>query len=79
MLLIDVLGDERWCQVWLRQRQFPDSISGTCSGGGDFRIAEAVAPDTLIMATARCHGLTVVTRNVEDFVSYPQIFNPWER
>ena len=29
------------------------------------------------MATAQCHGLTVVTRNVADFVRYPQVFNPW--
>jgi len=33
--------------------------------------------DGLLMATAQCHGLTVVTRNVQDFVLYPQIFNPW--
>jgi len=33
--------------------------------------------DGLIMATAQCHGLTVVTRNVQDFAVYPQIFNPW--
>jgi predicted nucleic acid-binding protein len=33
--------------------------------------------DGLIMATAQCHGLTVVTRNVQDFAPYPQIFNPW--
>ena len=33
--------------------------------------------DALLMATAQCHGLTVVTRNVQDFVPYPQIFNPW--
>ena len=32
--------------------------------------------DGLIMATAQCHGLTVVTRNVQDFAAYPQIFNP---
>ena len=35
--------------------------------------------DGLIMATAQCHGLTVVTRNVQDFAAYPQIFNPWAR
>lgn len=34
--------------------------------------------DGLLMATAQCHGLTVVTRNVQDFAQYPQIFNPWE-
>jgi len=33
--------------------------------------------DALIMATAQCHGLTVVTRNVQDFAQYPQILNPW--
>jgi predicted nucleic acid-binding protein len=33
--------------------------------------------DSLIMATAQCHGLTVVTRNVQNFALYPQVFNPW--
>lgn len=33
--------------------------------------------DGLIMATAQCHGLTVVTRNAQDFALYPQTFNPW--
>ncbi len=33
--------------------------------------------DGLLMATAQCHDLTVVTRNVQDFALYPQIFNPW--
>jgi toxin FitB len=33
--------------------------------------------DGLIMATAQCHGLTVVTRNVQDFIVFPQVFNPW--
>ncbi len=33
--------------------------------------------DSLLMATAQCHGLTVVTRNVQEFASYPQVFNPW--
>lgn len=26
---------------------------------------------------AQCHELTVVTRNVQDFALYPQVFNPW--
>jgi toxin FitB len=34
--------------------------------------------DGLIMATAQCHGLTVVTRNTEDFRSYQQVFDPWQ-
>ena len=33
--------------------------------------------DSLLMATAQCHGLTIVTRNVQDFALYPQVFNPW--
>ncbi len=33
--------------------------------------------DSLIMATAQCHGLTVVTRNTGDFRFYPQVFDPW--
>ena len=33
--------------------------------------------DSLLMATAQCRGLTVVTRNVQDFMPYPQVFNPW--
>jgi hypothetical protein len=33
--------------------------------------------DGLIMATAQCHGLTVVTRNFQDFTHYPQVLNPW--
>lgn len=33
--------------------------------------------DAQIMATAQCHGFTIVTRNVEDFAFYPQVINPW--
>lgn len=33
--------------------------------------------DSLLMATAQRHGLTVVTRNVSDFARYPRVFNPW--
>ncbi len=33
--------------------------------------------DGLLMATAQCHGLTVVTRNVQDFALCPQVFSPW--
>lgn len=34
--------------------------------------------DGLLMATAQCHGLIVVTRNVGDFSRDPQVFNPWK-
>lgn len=33
--------------------------------------------DGLIMATAQCHGLTVVTRNTQDFEPLAQVFDPW--
>ena len=33
--------------------------------------------DALIMATAQCHGQTIVTRNTHDFAAYPQVLNPW--
>jgi predicted nucleic acid-binding protein len=33
--------------------------------------------DGLLMATAQCHGFTVVTRNDRDFSRYQQVFNPW--
>ena len=33
--------------------------------------------DGLIMAIAQCHGLTVVTRNVQDFEPFVHVFNPW--
>lgn len=33
--------------------------------------------DGLLMATAQCHGLTVVTRNTQDFEPFPRVFNPW--
>jgi toxin FitB len=32
----------------------------------------------LMMACAQRHGLTIVTRNVNDFALYPQVFNPWD-
>jgi predicted nucleic acid-binding protein len=33
--------------------------------------------DSLLMATAQCHGLTVVTRNVQDFEPFIPVLNPW--
>lgn len=34
--------------------------------------------DGFVMAAAQCHGLTVVTRNVQDFALFPRVFNPWD-
>lgn len=33
--------------------------------------------DGLIMATAHCNGLAIVTRNTADFARYPLVVNPW--
>jgi predicted nucleic acid-binding protein len=34
--------------------------------------------DAFITATAECHGLTLVTRNLADFAGSPgEIQNPW--
>lgn len=33
--------------------------------------------DGLLMATAQYHGLTIITRNVQDFARYPHVLNPW--
>lgn len=39
---------------------------------------QPIAPlDAILMATAHCHGLTIVTRNAADFARYPQVINPW--
>jgi predicted nucleic acid-binding protein len=35
--------------------------------------------DSLIAATARCHGLTLATRSIQDFCHYGiPVHNPWE-
>ena len=39
---------------------------------------QIAAPDGLIAATARIHGLPVMTRNVQDFIpAGVQVVNPW--
>jgi hypothetical protein len=49
-----------------------------CCAQADLAGQRLATLDGLLMATAQCHGLTVVTRNVRDFVRYPRLFNPWE-
>jgi predicted nucleic acid-binding protein len=40
---------------------------------------DSLAGDAWIAATAKCHGLTVVTRNVKDFAGFGvKTFNPFE-
>ena len=39
---------------------------------------QIAAPDGLIAATARCHELPVMTRNVDDFIpAGVEVVNPW--
>jgi predicted nucleic acid-binding protein len=34
--------------------------------------------DSLLAATAKCHGLTIATRNVDDFLHCEvSVLNPW--
>jgi toxin FitB len=43
------------------------------------RLCHRIAPlHSLLLATAQCHSLTLVTRDVADFAPYPQLFNPWD-
>lgn len=59
--------DESVWHVWAE-------LSGAADAAG-----KTVTPlDGLLIATAQRYGLTVVTRNVSDFASYPQVFNPWQ-
>ncbi|MGJ8635084.1 MAG: type II toxin-antitoxin system VapC family toxin [Luteolibacter sp.] len=46
----------------------------------DFRAAHGLSfNDSLIAATAKCHGLTLATRNISDFEKTGiHLINPWE-
>ena len=74
-------------RAWLQQLLLP-SFEGRILGI-DAEIARRCAAlhvpdprsyrDSLIAATALVHGMTVVTRNVEDFrATGVSVFNPWE-
>ena len=49
-----------------------------CCAQADLAGQRLATLDALLMATAQCHGLTVVTRNVRDFARYPLVLNPWD-
>ncbi len=47
------------------------------SGNAELTGRKLPVLDALLMATARCHGLTIVTRNIQDFSLFPHLYNPW--
>ena len=49
-----------------------------CCAQADLAGQRLATLDALLMATAQCHGLTVVTRKVRDFARYPLVLNPWD-
>ena len=69
--------------LWFESRVMPVDRSIAERGDLDARRQLAGRPlntgDGLIAATALEHGLTVVTRNVQDFAGLGvPVFNPWE-
>jgi len=50
------------------------NLSGTAEADG----YKLPVMDALLMAVAQCHGLTIVTRNIQDFKKFPHLYNPWE-
>jgi toxin FitB len=46
-------------------------------GEAEARGATPPLMDSLILATAETHGLTLVSRNIADFADYGAIHNPW--
>ena len=79
---------ERWFENDLvprfRGRILPITYSiadrwGALDGERQLRGARLNIADGMIAATALEHGLTVVTRNVKDFVGLGvAVFNPWD-
>ncbi len=49
-----------------------------CCAQADLAGQRLATLDALLMATAQCHGLTVVTRHVRDFARYRLVLNPWD-
>jgi toxin FitB len=46
---------------------------------GESKGRSIAAMDGFLAATAHVHGLTVVTRNTNNFVGFCEIFNPWTK
>lgn len=78
---------KRWIEEWVQERLARQPLPLTHEVLVEWldlsrdlaakRIARS-APDLLIAATARVHGLTVVTRNVRDFADTGiVVYDPW--
>jgi predicted nucleic acid-binding protein len=72
---------ERWLrdvETGFEARVLPVSLPVAASWGGWLRGQPLPVIDALIAATARVHGMTVVTRNVKDFeLAGVQVLNPF--
>jgi predicted nucleic acid-binding protein len=72
---------ERWLrgvQAGFEERVLPVTLPVAAAWGRQQYTRPLPVIDALLAATARVHGLTVVTRNVKDFeLAEIQVFNPF--
>lgn len=72
---------ERWLrevETGFEDRVLPVTLSVAAAGGRQHYVRPLPVIDALIAATARVHGLAVVTRNVKDFeLAGVQVLNPF--
>jgi predicted nucleic acid-binding protein len=71
---------ERWLrelEIGFADRVLPVSLPVASAWGRQQQAQPLPVIDALIAATARVHGLTVVTRNVSDFEAGVQVLNPF--
>lgn len=79
---------QTWLDQQLRQRfsdrTLPIDLNimlewGLLCGASETKGTSLPVIDSLIAATAICHNLTVVTRNIKDFSRFPiKTLNPWD-
>jgi toxin FitB len=52
---------------------------GRLTAEGESRGRAISAMDAFLAATARVHSMTLVTRNMKDFVGFCEVINPWSQ